>query len=418
MILDRDTWREVGETIGRNKRRSIATAFGVFWGIFMLIILLGLSNGFRNGIDQATSSISPNFLVLNSSVTSLPYKGLPRGRDWYIEEQELSYIKQRCPEVAVAAGNRTKWLGTKGISYGSNGQEGGVLAITPEYFDAIYPKLIAGRMLSALDYAENRKFCLLGLDLAKSFFGDPTAGLGKTIKANNTYFVVVGIVGKKSRMVQVGINLDRAVVVPIDQLKADTQNPKAIHMVVFTIKEDVDKTLAKERIEQVIKELKLIAPEDKKAVRFFDLDEMLSTFRGINLGITVLVWIVGIGTLLTGVVGISNILLVTVKERTQEIGVRRALGARPTDIIGQLMMESLSLTMLAGLIGIVLGVGVMSLIAQNFTEMGEFPFVNPVVDLGIVLVALLIIILGGVVAGLIPAIKAVEVKAIEAIREE
>lgn len=209
-----------------------------------------------------------------------------------------------------------------------------------------------------------------------------------------------------------------ALMVPYHTIQNTSTKRGVVGPVFLTFKPGVDRALAKKQIESLLKATHRISPKDKKAISMFDIEELLNVFTSINLGLNILVWIVGIGTLLTGMVGISNILLVTVRERTQEIGVRRALGAKPSNIIMQLLMESLSLTAIAGVLGIVLGVGIMALVAENFKTLSSMPFVDPTVDLGFVFFALLIIIVSGVLAGLLPALKAIEVKAIEAIREE
>lgn len=418
MIFDRDTWREVGETIGRNKRRSIATAFGVFWGIFMLIVLLSLSSGFRNGIGVATSNIAPNMLIIEQGTTSVPYKGLAKGREWSLQLSDLEYLKAMSSDIDIVAGVRFTWGGEKSIQYAGNARSGSILGITSNYFDAYYVNLLAGRMLNPIDHLEMRRFCLIGKELAEDLFGDIQSALGKVIKAKETYLTVVGVVSSRSKMVNIGPNMDRVVAQPLEAMSTSGRKPGEVDMCYVTLHNHVDKAKAKEKIEGVVKELKQISPDDRRAVSFFDLDEMLSIFQKINWGIDALVWIVGIGTLFTGIIGVSNILLVTVRERTQEIGIRRALGAKPSNILMQLLMEALSLTTLSGLLGIVLGVGIMSLVAGAFTSSGEIPFLNPLVDIEVVLVATIIIIVSGLIAGLIPALKALDVRAIEAIREE
>lgn len=418
LLFDIDTWREVAETIGRNKRRSIATAFGVFWGIFMLIVLLSLSNGFRNGMRMATQSIAPTLVGYNPSSTSLPYDGLPSGRYWGFTEQDLMYIKQRVPEIDVVAWSQTHWSGGNNLSYGGQSKKGFIQGVSEDYFRTYYVRLLVGRLFSNADHREKRKYCIIGLDIAKDFFGSPEEALGKVIKARDSYFTVIGVAKSTSKMFNIGPTTERSLYAPYSSALSLMEDKQYVGGALMTFREGVNKKEAKERIEKIIKTLKRISPLDKKAIIQIDIDDILGLFSGMNTGLNILVWIVGIGTLLTGVVGISNILLVTVKERTQEIGVRRALGAKPHNILTQLLMEALSLTLIAGLLGIVVGVGLMSVVAGNFQELGNAPFVNPIVDLDIVLLALAIIIVSGLVAGLIPAFKAIEIKAIEAIREE
>lgn len=414
-IFDRDTWREVGQTIGRNKRRSVVTAFGVFWGIFMLIVLLSLSSGLRNGINFITSSLAPNMLFINENNTSLPYDGLPAGRYWSIEVEDLALLKAQAPQIALTSGTKIEW--STQVYHNAQSADTQVMGVLPNFYEVQRVRLVVGRLLSPSDHEEQRKYCLLGKELAEQLFSDPQAALGKSLRVLGTYCTVVGVIEPFSSMVNIGPGVSESVAIP-HSVFALYKNYKGLNMSMCTLRAGADHKEASELIKQVLKTQKRIAPEDDKAISIMDLDEMLMTFENINRGIDLLVWIVGIGTLLTGIVGISNILLVTVRERTQEIGVRRAIGAKPNNIIGQLLMEALSLTLLSGLMGLVCGVGVMSLVAEGFRRVENFPFLNPVVELGVVLIALFILVLSGIVAGILPAMKAIEVRAIEAIREE
>lgn len=418
ILFDRDTWHEVAETIGRNKRRSIVTAFGVFWGIFMLIILLSLSNGFRNGIKLATDGVATSMVGLDRQSTSVAYDGLPAGRSWNMTHGDVEQIVSLVPEIKSSGTSYTLWNDATGIMAEGKKDDAVISAIDAGYFDILYVRLLMGRMLRSADHQDKRKYCLLGKSVASKLFGGNEQALGKSIRCRFGNYTVVGVVDQQSTLFNVGPSVHRSVYIPYATIEQSVQPSGVVGAVMFSFHDGADRKAAMQKIERIIKAMKRIAPEDKKAVTFFDIEEILRVFEGITLALNILVWIVGIGTLLTGIVGISNILLVTVRERTQEIGVRRALGAKPWDIITQMLMESVSLTLLAGLLGIVSGVGIMSVVAQAFVGAEDVPFTDPTVDLGLVLLALLIIIIGGLVAGLIPAFKAVEVKAIEAIREE
>lgn len=430
-LLDRDTWSEVAETIGRNKRRSIVTAFGVFWGIFMLIVLLSLSSGFSNGINKATASIAENMVFVNARATSKPYKGFPSRRYWGIKQQDIEILRARVPEIKYIAGIKSIWSSSdaRNVAYGNKTSGASTMGITEEYFQCTIVKLLAGRMFSSLDHRDQRKYCLLGEHVSKELFGDdPTFAIGKIIKHNNIYYTVIGVIKNISEAINFGPSTSKSVFIPYETLRHISADDNTLSFIQVTCRSLEGTKPMIDKIRGVMSQLHNFSPDDIKALETFDVQDMLKVFFGINYGINVLVWIVGIGTLLTGVVGISNILLVTVRERTQEIGVRRSLGAKPADIIGQLLMESVSLTTLAGLIGIISGVGIMSLVASvvasnEAASAGNdggsgMPFSDPTINLGILIIALVIIIAGGLISGLIPAMKAVEVKAIEAIREE
>lgn len=418
ILFDREAWREVAHTIGANKRKSIVTAFGVFWGIFMLIVLLSLSNGFRNGIDITMSGVAKSMSILYNAPTSLAYDGLPAGRSWQLYHKDLEQIKAHFPEIKEVSGSITLWEDTAGVSAEGKKDDAHLVAVDESFFDIILARLLAGRYLRDTDHKELRKYCLIGRGVAVKLFGSTGQALGKSLRTSYGNYTVVGVIEQVNNMINIGPSMHRCVYLPYLTVEKNLKPAGIIEEAPMTFHEGVDRKKTMKQIETLVKSMKRISPEDKKAVGFFDIEDILGVFEGINLGLDILVWIVGIGTLLTGIVGISNILLVTVRERTQEIGVRRALGAKPMDIIVQLLMESITLTTLAGLLGIVLGVGLMAMIAPSFRGDGNFPFANPMVDISVALLALTIIIIGGIIAGLIPAIKAVEVKAIEAIREE
>lgn len=417
-LFDREAWREVAHTLGANKRRSLVTAFGVFWGTFMLMVLLSLSNGFRHGIEAATRGVATSMAGLYVAPTSLPYDGLPAGYHWRMYRKDLDYIRAFTPEIKAATGFTTLWNGQTGVMAEGKKDDAGIVAVDEHYFDIFFVRLLSGRLLRESDHRDSRKHCLLGKSVATKLFGSTRLALGKSIRSSYGNYTVVGVVESVSTMVNVGPSVQSSVYIPYCTVEQKLKPVGSLGQIAFSFYEGVDRQKAMERIKDIVKATKRISPKDKKAVGFFDLEEVLGLFEGINLGLNILVWIIGIGTLLTGVVGISNIMLVTVKERTQEIGVRRALGAKPRDIVAQLLMEAISLTLLAGIIGIVLGVGLMSVVSQVFTKGSNFPFERPMVELSVVLFSLGIIVLGGVLAGLIPALKAVEIKAIEAIREE
>lgn len=416
-IFDRDTWQEVAETIGRNKRRSIVTAFGVFWGLFMLIVLLSISSGFKNGVSYMTSSLAPNVIIVDQNATSLPYDGLPAGRLWAMAPRDLKTMQQHFPQVDKVSGAIYEWSAQ--TSYQTHSIDTELVGVLPNYFDIFRVKLLAGRLLRESDHEAERKFVLIGTEVAERLFKSNEAAIGKVIYTYGMYCTVVGVIDPLNKMLSIGIYIPEAVIMPYSVLSRRRGKGDNLHISLLNLREGVEHSSTKEEIAQFIKSRKRISPKDQKAVSFWDIDEMIDSISSINRGIDLLVWVVGIGTLLTGIVGISNILLVTVRERTQEIGVRRAIGAKPSNIIGQLLMESLSLTLLSGMLGIILGVGIMSLVANAFDGSGGTSlFRNPVVDLGIVFVALVILVISGILAGLIPALKAIEIQAIEAIREE
>lgn len=425
-LFDRDSWHEVGETLGRNKRRTFVTAFGVFWGIFMLIVLLGVSRGFSNGIYQLTQAIASNTIYVSAGTTSKPYAGLRPGRDWSIKHADISIITEQIPQVHQVVGAVHSWsAGKDNVSFEGKRASATLAGVTRGYFSVNKVKLLHGRTLNEIDHREARKYCLLGKNIASDLWRDPKDAVNKIIRAGRQYYTVAGVVTQMGAA-NIGTNINYTIYIPYEVLNIAENHQGRLDYLSILPYADAPEREVLEGIKSVLRRQYQIAPDDDNAISHFSASEIFNTFRGINLGIGILVWIVGLGTLFSGIVGISNILLVTVRERTQEIGVRRALGAKPRDIVGQLLMEALTLTSLAGLSGLVLGVGLMegvaSLVASSqATSSGggdSIPFHDPTVSLGVVLLALCIILLSGVVAGLLPAMKALGVQAIDAIREE
>lgn len=426
-LLDRDSLQEIGQSIRRNRRRSIATAFGVFWGLFMLVILLSISRGFENGIARELLGVSPRAIAAWSGSTSKPYKGFKAGRYIGFRVEDAEQLAERIPEIqAVAYHNYSRQRRNKSATFGIKRSNATVVGINAGFFDVHRVQLIHGRLMSQADIQEERKVCILGNETAEELFGkDLSQGIGKSIQLNNRYYTVIGIVRPVSQMINIGTWVPESAYIPFGLMNKAEGLRGRINSIAVDLYPSVHPRDVQGRIKAFLQERHHIAPEDNEALEIFMVEEMLALFESILLGINILVWIVGIGTLLTAVVGVSNIMLVTVRERTQEIGVRRAIGAKPLDIIVQILSESVFLTFISGLIGIILGVALMSLIVEasglndSASSRGDgLPFYNPTINPAILLISLLIVILGGLLAGALPASRALDIKAIDAIREE
>ncbi len=420
-LYDRDRWTEIWHTIRSNKKRSFATAFGVFWGIFMLVILSSIGAGFSNGMARALSGISSNSAFFFVNYTSKPYKGFKTGRYWRINLSDLDAIRSYIPEVQYASAQLYSW-GRSGdnVVYGEKAARYPVMGALPDYFKINSLDLFAGRMLSEVDELQRRKFCMIGKEVVGKFFGSDEESLGKIIRVDGLYYQVVGVVAPKSTAVNMGSNPNRSIFVPFSVLQQKTNSGSRVDNITIAAYPHVELAPVIKKVEALLKERNNIAPDDDKAVGNFDVASAFKLFEMILGGINMLIWIVGIGTLLTGIVGVSNILLVTVRERTREIGVRRALGAKPRVIVTQLLSEALVLTSIAGIAGLMLGVGIMALVdAAVGTPTGNnLPFYQPLIPFGTAVLSLIIIGMGGILGGLLPAYRAIQIKAIDAIRDE
>ena len=382
MIFDRDRWIEIWVTITRNKTRSLLTCFGVFWGILMLVILLGAGAGLKNAVLGETEGVATNSVFFFSDRTSIPYKGFNKGRSWNIRNRDIEAIRRDVEGVDQVAPMIFGASGDKNVVFGVNSGTYQVKGVTPAYFQIEVQNLLYGRLLNEIDERERRKVCTIGESVNDALFhgNDPC---GKYIRVNGLYYQVVGVTKSRSQAVNIGGRSDESVCIPFNTLQ------QSMHL------GDI-------------------------VVAVINIAEMFQTFNLLFTGIDVLIWIVGMGTLLAGIIGVSNIMMVTVKERTKEIGVRRALGAKPFDIISQVISESLLLTAMAGLLGLSAGVFLLDFINRLLLAMpsDEIIIKDPSVNIQIAVIATVILLVCGLLAGLIPAWRAMQIKAIDALRDE
>ncbi len=418
-IFDNDLWREIIISVSQQKMRSLMTMFGVFWGIFMLILLVGCGFGFGNGIIGQLTSLESNTFFLFPANTTEPYQGYDRDRAWVFKSDDIRLLKGklagRVDELMPVNSDDTVEVKNNSVS-----STNGLIGITPDYMKVVPQRVIEGRYINQIDVEQHRKVCLLGSQLAKVLFGDESP-LMKRVTVAGVIHTVVGVIKRTNDNIALGGNPTEAVILPITteqdvMNRHDEYNFLSItNFPKYPIEDD------EEAIVSTIKERHHIAPTDDNALDVFSLKAALSSFLGLELGLNILIWIIGIGTLAAGLIGIANIMIVTIKERTQEIGVRRALGAMPSKIIQQIMMESLTLTLTAGIAGIV--AGVWCLYALDIFMSGDDGssmtlIKDPMISILPTLSALVILVIGGLLAGYYPTKRALKVKAIEALREE
>lgn len=416
-MFDIDRWQEIWVTITRNKMRSVLTAFGVFWGIFMLIVMSGAGNALQSGVTSGIESFAGNTAFFWPAQTSLPYKGFRKGRYWSMKTEDVDVLKHSIKEIKyispVLFGGRGKDNVVKGEKSGSYSVKG----ILPEYNLIDNPKVIYGRTINEIDIQANRKVCTIGKRIFEELFDVQKSPEGELLKVNGIYYTVVGVIQSSSE-VQLGGRTDETVILPFSTMQQAYNMGNDIYFLAVTAIDNVKIGVIEETIKEILKRRHDIAPDDNKAVGGMNIEKQYAIFNNLFLGIKALIWIVGLGTLLAGVIGVSNIMLVTVRERTKEIGIRRALGAKPKSIILQIMYESLLLTLIAGFTGLVCGVGVLSLLGMLLGNMEEAFFESPQISFTMGMAALAILTIFGLLAGLIPASRALRIKAIDAIREE
>ena len=417
-MFDLDRWTEIWVTITRNKTRSLLTCFGVFWGILMLVILLGSGRGMQNGIMRSVNGFATNSAFFFADRTSESYKGFNKGRQWDMRNRDVESIRREVKELSAISpiiwGNSSD----KNIVYGMMSGTFNVKGVHPDYFQIETQKLFHGRLLNEVDERERRKVCLIGTKVKEVLFKEEDP-CGSYIRVNGIYYQVVGVVQQRASGVNIGGRSEESVFLPFSTMQQTLNQGDIIHFLCVAAKPNVQMLPVINKIKSIIKEQNLIAPTDPQAVTALNLAAQFETFNNAFLGIDILIWIVGVGTLLAGIIGVSNIMMVTVKERTKEIGVRRALGAKPWNIISQIMSESLLITAMAGLMGLTVGVFLLDMVDQLIGDpVGETMLLHPAVSIQVALAATFILLLAGLLAGLIPAWRAMQIKAIDAIREE
>jgi len=416
-MFDLDRWQEIWFTITHNKSRSVLTAFGVFWGMFMLVVMVGAGVALQRGMNSQIEGFATNSCFVYADQTSEPYKGFKKGRTWNMENEDIPLILNKVPEIQYLApvlfgsGGSTNNV-TRNDKAGSYSIKGSY----PSYNEIDASKMVYGRYVNDIDIVEKRKVCVIGERVYEVLFPKDENPLGKNIKVNGIYFQVVGV-ARHTSGINIGGNAEESIILPFSTMQQAFNQGKIIHFMAITTKPGVKVKVVEDKVHKVLAEKHSISPLDKKAVGGFNIEDEFNMFLYLGIGIATLIWVVGLGTLFAGAVGVSNIMLVTVRERTKEIGIRRALGATPRDIIVQILSESIVLTLIAGIAGLMFGVGLLSLVGMALSHGDQF-FKDPQISFTVAIGAMFILLIIGTLAGFIPANRAMNIKPIEAIREE
>ncbi|MCX6273496.1 MAG: ABC transporter permease [Bacteroidetes bacterium] len=420
-MFDFDRWQEIYYVLKKNRLRTFLTAFGVFWGIFMLMIMLGAGTGLQNGTTQNFGDMATNSVFIWAQQTTVPYKGFPRGRRFNYRNEDVKALRTEIPEIKYLAPR----LRGGNFGEGNNVMRGlktGLFNINGEYPDLnrIDPlNMLKGRFINEMDIEQVRKVVVIGTGVQDAMFGKEEEPLGQYLQINGVYFQVVGLFRSKRTGEQAN-DENKNIFMPFTTLQRTYNYGGVVGVFAITSQDNISVTVAEDKAIDLLKRRHSVAPSDDGAIGHFNLEKEFRKMTGLFFGIRLLVWIVGTGTLLAGVIGVSNIMLVVVKERTKEIGIQRALGATPVKIIGQIMTESVVLTILAGYLGLVAGVGLLEGLNYLMESSGSASdmFLHPGVDFRVAMTALSILVIAGMLAGLIPARRAVTVKPIDALRYE
>lgn len=415
-LFDRDLWSEVYNTLTKNMLRTALTTLGVLFAMVILILLLGATTGMKNGFDKLFAGTATNSMFVWGSRTGKPYKGFERGRRIRYTFDDVELINSQIKEIDVLS-PRIQLGDFRGVtSVTRNGRSSGssVFGDFPSIDKISKKNLEEGRFLNQDDIENNRKVCVIGDETYKLLYNKGEDAIGTYIKINGVYFQVVGIYRKTK-----GVNFDgqNSVFVPFTTFQKAFNSGNRVGWMAIAVKPQYSVASVLTKIKKLLKQKYNIHPKDTRAIGSFNLSDV---FKGISAFTFVLQgfsFFIGIFTLLAGVIAISNILLITVKERTKEIGIRRALGATPKIIKRQIIFEAIALTVFSGLLGFVISIGILHILDQKFSG-SDFPFVNPTVSFGQLIGSFVLMLLLSLLVGLIPANRATKIKPIEALREE
>ena len=414
MRIDIDSCEEILITITRNKTRSLLTAFGVFWGIFMLVALIGGGQGMQGMMQKNFEGFATNSGFIASQRTGEAYKGFRKGRAWDLENSDIERLKAGLDDkLDVITPSTARWGGS--AVYGDKKYECNVKGAYPEYDKIETQKMGYGRFINDVDIKEARKVCVIGKRVYESLFKPGEDPCGKFVRVDGIYYRVIGMCVSEGNMNIQG-QASEAVVLPFSTMQQAYNLGEDIEVICFTVKPGVKVTDVQPEIEAIIKKAHFISPDDKQAIMLLNAEAMFGMMDNLFTGIRILIWMVGLGTLLAGAIGVSNIMMVTVKERTTEIGIRRAIGARPRDILQQILSESMVLTTIAGMAGISFAVMILQVMEIATAKDGNV--YNFQVSFGLAIGTCLLLIALGMLAGLAPAYRAMAIKPIEAIRDE
>ncbi len=417
--MDRDTLKEIVTVLVRNPLRTILSMIGVGWGIFMLVIMMAASSGLENGVKSDMGNRAANSGGVWSMVTSIPYKGFKKGRWFRMDMDDINYLKENIKEIDVISPRCQAggWQGGYNATYNNKTGSFSIYGETPGFVQIQPLKMMQGRFVNEGDIEQARKICVIGKKVHSVLFGkeDP---LGKYIQINGVSMMVVGV-HSSIKEGEDSSEENESIFMPITTFQSVYNYGKRIGW--FSVKSVDDYPISElqEDIKTQLKIRKSIHPDDQRAFGSWNMQEELDDVNTIFTGISFISFTVGLLVLFAGIIGIGNIMLVSVTERTKEIGIRRSLGATPSVIVKQILAETLLITTLAGFLGLFFGVLVVELLNEALANMGDTgSFRNPVVSFKVVFSALLILIIAGVLTGLLPALSAVRIKPIDALRKE
>jgi putative ABC transport system permease protein len=421
VLIDIEKWREIVATLKQHKLRTALTAFGVFWGIFMLTALLGAGKGFENGVNDDFPRVSNYIYVWAGSRTQIPYQGMPIGRRVTLTPGDVEAIAANVASVGLIKGQNSVGVWAGSSPYTVHNFKNGAFSVVGgfqgvEDIEAL--KIVDGRSINALDEQQRRKVALIGQRVRDQLFVNGERVLGADITVNGVSFQVIGVFQSLQQDNQQ--KQEERIILPNDTLRLTFNQTGWVGSLMIIPKTGVHASVTEEEVKKYLSQRKKVSPHDKGVFGSYNLQNEYDKIQGLFVGIKIFSWVVAIGTIFAGAVGVGNIMLIVVKERTREIGLRKALGATPLSIVAMIMQESLFITAIAGYSGLVVG----ALLVESIARMLDFGagnaslFSHPEVDFKTAMIALAVLILSGVLASLVPAAKAAAVNPIVALQDE
>jgi len=415
-MFDLDNWQEIYGSIKKHKLRTLLTAFGVFWGILMLVLLLGAGKGLENGVLQMFSNAARNTIYVWPEITGRPFKGLASGRSIIFDNSDEAAIRSKIQELGYLVPNLN--VGEKvNVAYGNKSIAFTLKGTHPDLLHIKNMHFTGGRFINRLDLDNQRKVVVIGSRLKEILFNhsDP---VGKYINIKGIFFRVVGSFSTDESATQK--EDAETLFMPVSTLQGTFGYEDHLSLFTLVPKAGIPAGTVETKVKELLVARHTIHPEDREAIGSFNAEKEFNKFTSLFMGINLFIWIVGAGTIIAGVIGVGNIMLIIVKERTREIGIRKALGATPISIISLIIMESLVITSVAGYAGLLAGMGIVESVRHILDKeniKSEF-FKDPHIDMQVAFTAVLILVVTGVLAGLMPARKAAAINPIEALRAE
>ena len=415
MKFDIDSYREILDTLTRNKSRSFLTGFGVFWGVFMLIVLIGGGQGLKEMLQENFAGFATNTAMVWTQPTTKPYKGFRKGRYFSMTEKDMQRLKQQVPELDIIT--PVMFGGRKNAVVGDKSFNAHVSGYSHDFAKVNSPIIYYGRYINEMDVKESRKVCVIGKQVYKKLFPKGGNPCGQRIRLDSTYYQVVGVDYKGGNGININGRADEQVTIPYTVFQKAYNSGDKVHSIAVTGKPGVVMSSLTNRIRTLIARAHIVDPTDEMAITVFNTEVLFAMIDNLFKGVNFLVWLVGIGTLLAGAIGVSNIMMGTVKERTTEIGIRRAIGATPRMVLTQIISESVLLTAVAGMSGILFGISILEMLELANTTDGILTAHFQVGFWTAIAAAALLSVLGGL-AGLAPAWRAMSIKPVDAMRDE